>query len=109
MQASLVYKFCCSQCDATYVGSTTRTLGARVAEHMGRSHRTNSILTNPSHSSIRDHSFVCDTRFNIDNFQILKSSSQPSDIRTLESLFILKLKPNLNDTRSAAPLYIAPN
>ena len=98
MRASLVYKFSRSQCESSYVGSTCRTLGARVAEHMGKSHSTNSILTNPSHSSIRDHSFACDTHFNIENFSVLKSCSMLNDLRILESC-INKLKPNLNEMR----------
>ena len=106
MQASLVYKFSCSRCESMYIGSTCRTLGARVAEHMGRSYSTNSILANPSHSSIREHSFSCDSLFNIQNFSVLKSCSKLSDLRLLESLFINKLKPNLNEMRSATPLYI---
>ena len=101
MQASLVYKFRCSQSESSYVGSTCRTLGARVAEHMGRSHSTNSLLTNPSHSSIRDHSFSCDSLINVDNFSILKSCSNFNQLRILESLCIYKLKPNLNDNKSA--------
>ena len=106
VRSSLVYQFCCSRCESTYVGSTSRTLGARVAEHMGRSYRTNSLLTSPSHSSIRDHSFECDTRFNIDNFKILTSASNTQNLRILESLYIHKLRPPLNDTRSAVPLSI---
>ena len=107
MQPSLVYKFCCSRCESSYVGSTCRTLGARVAEHMGRSHSTNSILARPSHSTIREHSFSCDTLFKIENFKVLRSCSNNNHLRLLESLYIHKLKPNLNENRSAVPLHIA--
>ena len=107
MRRSLVYNFRCSRCESQYVGSTTRTLGARVAEHLGRSYRTNRFITTPSHSSIREHSFECDARVSIDDFKILDSNSNPNDLRILESLYILKLKPNLNDTKSAVPLRVA--
>ena len=107
MRSSLVYNFCCSRCESQYVGSTTRTLGARVAEHLGRSYRTNRFITTPSHSSIRDHSFECDVRVSIDDFKILASNSNPNDLRTLESLYILKNKPRLNDNKSAVPLKVA--
>ena len=109
MQSSLVYKFCCSLCESMYVGSTCRTLGARVAEHMGRSHSTNRILASPSHSSIREHSFSCDKPFNIDNFSVLRSCSKINELRILESLYIYKLKPTLNENKSALPLRITPN
>ena len=55
MRVSLVYKFRCAQCASEYVGSTTRTLHSRVAEHAGRSFRTEPTLTFPSQSVIRTH------------------------------------------------------
>ena len=59
MCASLVYKFSCARCASEYVGSTTRTLHTRVAEHAGRSFRTGSILSVPPHSMVRTHSESC--------------------------------------------------
>lgn len=37
MRASLEYKFCCAYCAFEYVGSTTRALYSRAAEHVERS------------------------------------------------------------------------
>ena len=54
MCVSLVYKFSCARCASEYVGSTTRTLHTRVAEHAGRSLRTGSILSVPPHSMGQD-------------------------------------------------------
>ena len=51
-RSSVIYKYVCSDCEAEYVGVTSRALHMRVAEHRGRSFRTNNILANPSHSSI---------------------------------------------------------
>ena len=45
LRASLIYKFSCVRCTSEYIGSTTRALCVRVAEHAGRSHRTNHLLT----------------------------------------------------------------
>ena len=35
MRSAVVYKFSCPECGAQYVGSTTRSLAARTAEHAG--------------------------------------------------------------------------
>ena len=106
MRSSLVYKYSCSRCESSYVGSTSRTLGARVSEHLGKSYRTGNILTAPTHSSIRDHTFSCDSKADISNFKIISSTSNILDLRILESLHIIKIQPDLNDMKSAFPLKI---
>ena len=46
--SSLVYKFSCAVCTASdYVGMTSLSLSARVAEHAGRSLRTGFQLSQP--------------------------------------------------------------
>ena len=106
MQANLIYKFSCERCSHGYVGSTRRNLYMRIAEHAGRSFRTGTLLTNPPNSSIRDHCDTCNSNINISNFKILNSTDSKHFLLTLESLYIKKLKPSLNDTSSSAPLYI---
>ena len=108
VQTSLIYKFSCSQCESTYVGSTIRTLQSRVREHAGRSYRTNQPLTNPPQSAVRDHSDRCGPDVDIDSFSILKKHSNPIELRILESLFIYIMKPPLNNTTSAFPLKMFP-
>ena len=106
LRSSVIYKFCCPQCGSSYVGSTMRTLGQRIAEHRGVSYRTNRILTQPSHSAIRDHAFTCDARVHPSNFNIIGSAFNLLELRILESLHIFKDKPSLNETSSAFPLSI---
>ena len=106
MQSSLVYEFSCARCASTYVGSTIRTLRTRVAEHAGRSHRTGSLLSAPSHSSVRSHAHNCDTPVDMSQFRVLGRCNNVSDLRILESLHIFKLRPMLNDQQSALPLHI---
>ena len=55
MRSMLIYKFCCAQCSASYVGSTKLTLLSRVDQHAGRSSRTGRYLTHPVFSHIRNH------------------------------------------------------
>ena len=45
--SNIVYKFQCSSCNAGYIGSTCRNLKSRIFEHIGRSVRTGSVLSNP--------------------------------------------------------------
>ena len=81
-------------------------LASRVAEHSGRSLRTNRILAHPSHSNIREHAQTCGTPITIDNFTILDSCSNTNDLRILESLYIFKDRPVLNIMQSAHPLCV---
>jgi hypothetical protein len=105
MQSSLVYKYCCARCASCYVGSTVRNLYMRVAEHAGKSYRTGVRLSRPPLSAIRDHAEAdCDERVTDDSFTILGTASNSVELRILESLYILKLKPCLNDNSSAFSL-----
>ena len=105
--SSVIYKYSCAQCaSGTYVGSTTRALHMRIAEHMGISFRTGKQVQS-SKSSIGDHSKNCSQTISKDNFKVIGQEKNEISLRMLESLHILKLKPNLNEMQSAFPLKIA--
>ena len=104
--SSVVYKFCCSSCGESYIGSTNARLKTRVCQHMGMSDRTGKMVITPASSSVRDHSFQCDTPFSISNFEILIKANSVLDLRILESLHIYKQKPKINGKNSAVPLSI---
>ena len=105
--SSVVYKYCCPQaCGSVYIGSTIRTLHTRVCEHRGISNRTGNPLSYPSQSSPRAHSGRCSGDVTSSDFSIIGGHKNLVDLRILESLYILKLKPNLNETVSAFPLKI---
>ena len=109
MRSGLIYKFCCVQCTSEYVGSTTRSLRTRVAEHAGVSFRTGAALTRPPHSSIREHVLSCTgsiDNIHLDNFTIIGQHNNSFSLRILESMFIFKLKPILNDMQSSHPLNV---
>ena len=106
VRSSLVYKFSCAQCASTYSCSTGRMLRTRVAEHAGRSYRTGVRLAHPPHSAVREHAEACDVGVVLDNFSILNSTSSLLDLRILETLYIFRHKPNLNNTQSCFPLEI---
>ena len=83
-----------------------RTLHTRVAEHAGRSFRTGALLTSPPHSNLRAHALSCSSPVTIDNFNILARGNNNIDVRILESLFIYKIRPDLNDRKSTFSLNI---
>ena len=81
-------------------------LRTRVTEHAGRSYRTGVRLAHPRHSAVREHSEGCDVGVVLDNFSIVNSTSSLLDLRILESLYIFRHKPKLNNTLSCFPLEI---
>ena len=108
MLSSVVYEFSCTQgcVPPSYVGSTGRHLSDRICEHAGKSIRTGKLLSSPSHSNIRIHSLNCSCSVDIDHFSVLSSTSDEIDLRILESLYIFKKRPSLNEMQSSFPLSI---
>ena len=105
-QSSVVYAFSCASCDASYIGSTKRSLHCRVEQHRGRSHRTGMWLSRPDPSAIRSHAENCNCSFSIKDFKVIGRESNVQHLRILESLHIVRNKPVLNDNISAVPLNI---
>ena len=104
--SGIVYKYCCSSCGESYIGSTNVRLKTRVCQHMGISDRTGNMVQTPTSSSVRDHSLQCGTAFSLSDFNILDRIHSVYDLRLLESLYIFKQKPALNGKGSAAPLHV---
>jgi len=106
VKSSVVYRYCCRQCRSEYVGSSTRSLYIRAAEHAGRSFRTNKVLGSPSHSNVREHAFNCKVDISLDDFDILGmcNDKNSTNLRILESLHIFKRKPVINNMQTAYPL-----
>ena len=104
-ESSVVYKFSCASCGASYIGSTLRNLHSRVHQHLGKSIRTGKFLVSPDPSPIREHSLSCDTPVTLDDFSILGRTNHTPDLRVLESLHIFSKKPPLNNMTSSYPLH----
>ena len=105
-RSAVIYKFSCPSCEGTYIGSTYVRLYSRVCQHQGKSDRTGTFLTCPVASSVRDHSMECDTPFTQDDFKIIDQERSNFSLRILESLYIFKTKPSINDQASAFKLNI---
>jgi len=106
LKSKVVYKFCCAQCGASYIGSTVRSLKLRIDQHRGVSSRTNLPFSRPDASLIREHVDVCGGIISADNFSILGGTCSGLDLRILESLYISKLRTQINNYKSAFPLTI---
>ena len=78
-----------------------RQLHVRTSEHRGISPRTGKNITNPSHSSIREHTLKHQHQLNPSNFKIITQTNHPSDLRILESFYITTLNPSLDTDNSA--------
>ena len=104
LRSSVVYLFTCPQCALRYVGSTSRWLKHRTLEHKGQSIRTKQPLTKPSFSAIREHSLNEDHPYTSQDFTILAQTSDKLDLLISESLYIEKMRPQLNSSLSAFPL-----
>ena len=105
MRYNVVYQYTCS-CDQRYIGSTAVNLYVRIAQHMGVSPRTGIPSRSPVSSAIRDHYMKCKSDFDAENFKILDSASDATQLRILESMYIVENNPEMNDTTSAAPFIL---
>ena len=105
MCSNVVYLFKCSSCSAGYVGSTSRWLKHRILEHKGKSTRTSATLAKPAFSAIRDHSQNHSHPFTATDFTILSQHTNRHDLVISESLYIAKMKPELNGQTTATTLF----
>ena len=106
LSSNIIYEYkgeCCQT--SHYIGSTKRNLHHRIAEHTGISSRTGRHFKYPKFSAIRQHAEeIHNDRPNPDNFKILLSAKSELELRILESMYIAKLNPKLNNTESSYPL-----
>ena len=106
LRSSIIYQYNCPNCKiGSYIGSTSRCFQVRVDEHRGISTRTNLPLAKPSYSSIRNHcNSIHGTNPLTKDFMIIDNCQNNTDLLILESIYISKIKPSLNETTSAYPL-----
>ena len=104
--SSVIYKYSCGTCHGSYIGSTTKQARIRFYQHLSRSPRTNRPVTSQSHSSPRNHCETNNHPFSLSDFKIIDCTNYQNDLRILESLYIFKDKPSLNNDQSACPLFL---
>ena len=104
LQSSIVYQYKCNSCRALYVGQSKRQFKVRQYEHFGISIRTKRPLGKPSLSAIRQHSHAHDHPMDFHSFSILHSKASEMELPILESLYIRKKQPTLNNYGASVDL-----
>ena len=91
--------------DSTYLGKTTPHFKTRVAEHRGISPRTGMPLVSANRSNVYSH-FLKTGHKVLPNYFSIVQSTKDYELKTDESIAILKVKPSLNEMVSSKPLFI---
>ena len=102
LRSSVVYCYKCPSCNARYYGKTSRNLAIRCREHI-RVTKTGSSVNNNS-SAIYNHSSTTGHPVSPEDFSIISSTSNNSDLLIHESLLILRDRPSLNSQTSSIQL-----
>ena len=100
--SSVVYKFTCSSCQATYYGKTSRHFIVRCREHLGINRKGNSVKG--AASAIKDHVNDTGHSASLDDFCIIDKVNNKLEFLIHESLLILKDRPTLNFQSSSISL-----
>ena len=108
MKSAIIYKFTCSDCNATYIGKTNRHFQVRYSEHLGISKLTNKDLkyNKQSTTAVRDHLRDCNHKASSENFKIISNDNNKINLLIKESLNIYLEDPVLNKTLKSFPLYL---
>ena len=107
LRSRVIYEFTCTGCHSSYIGQTSRHLRHRIAEHAGVSHLTGKIMKSQSHSSIRDHSLLCNgCNYAAQNFKILSTGNSDLELLIKERLLITQRKPALNGNSGSFELLL---
>ena len=102
LRSSVVYCYKCPSCNARYYGKTSRNLAIRCREHIGVT-KTGLRINNNS-SAVYNHSCTTGHPISPEDFSIISSTSNNSDLLIHESLLILRDRPTLNSQTSSIQL-----
>ena len=97
----------CAEIASEYLGSISRIFHAKISQHTGKSHHTGFLLSAPSLSNVRLHTSNCGMTIRDSDFKILSSCKTNLEaLLILRFMFILKLKPKVDDSTFAHKLLI---
>jgi len=102
-RSNVVYQINCSDCEASYVGQTKRTLSTRVGEHRNHIRRNSTQF-----SVITEHRLRSQHEFDWDNVRVLNQEPNYNKRLISEMIHIKKQKQGLNaqtDTALLDPVY----
>ena len=84
LHSSVVCKFSCGRCNATYYSEKCRHLSVRVGEHSGASLLTRKKSISKKYTALKDHMFFCDHIVSIDD---LTTNDSDFHVKVKESFF----------------------
>ena len=96
LRSSLIYKYSCGSCTASYIGKTYRHFKVGVSEHQGVSPRTGKPVKGTLSTSVRDHMLVCNHKVVHEDVKFLGNESNRYLLELKENLFIKRDKPSCN-------------
>ena len=106
LRSGVVYQFKCAKCNLSYVGSTWRFWERRLQEHLHISALTGKPLSGGQIYAPMQHARTCQYHLKRDDFSIIGSEKNRYLLRLKESIFIYKLRPQLNGTESSVKLHL---
>ena len=95
---------CCDPCTSLYISSIKQSK-IRFTQHLGVSFRTNRHLSKPMYSTPRLHSETHNHPMAGNSFLIIDKAPNSRSLRILESIYLAKSKPQMNNDKSAEQLF----
>ena len=89
LKSLVVYRFKCANCNASYIGETSRHLSTRIDEHLSKDKNSHIFKHLLSSQECKD---LCNT----DSFVVLDSAPTKYQLKIKEGLYIAWEKPSLN-------------
>ena len=104
IRSSVVYKFQCPGCNASYFGKTSRNLITRCREHLGINKAGQKIKVSPS--AIWDQINQSGHAASLEDFLVVDRANNDFGLLIHESLPILRDRPSLDSQQSSIPLVL---
>ena len=102
--SSIVYKFQCGGCNATYYGKTKCHFKVRMYEHLGISALTGKTVKGDDDSTIKEYLLFCNHAPDFEDFSILATSSNDFKVLSMKSLLINRDHSPSNKIKQSLPL-----
>ena len=107
LMSGIIYKYTCTECNLSYIGSTKRYWEKRLEEHMHRFALMGKKLSGLQVYAPMQHmrSDTCPAASMCrDEFKIIGREKNPYMLRVKESIFISTQKPQLNGNMTSVPM-----
>ena len=111
MNWKVIYKFKCNIRNDVYMDGTKRHFLVRKYEHLGRSIITEKNLkyTKKDATTIRKHCHNHCQTADTSCFSLVQNAANKYDLKSKESLLVLKMKPSPNVAKESMSLYVFEN